>query len=421
MTHETASTAESAAVQSGPDGWPSSDTVRQGPLRDLRVLDCATLFAGPLVATHMADFGADVIKVEHPRGDALRATGLARDGVGLWWKVVGRNKRCITLDLHAERGRELLLRLAADADVLIENFRPDVMERWGLGWDVLSEINPRLVMVRTTGFGHDGPYSSRVGFGTLAEAMSGFAHITGQPDGPPTLPPFGLADSIAALQGTAAVMFALHERDRSGRGQWIDLAILEPMIAALGYQATAYDQLGVIQQRFGNRSRNNAPRNTYRTADDRWVAISCSTPSIVNRVLRLVGGDDLADDPRFATAEGRVAAVEELDAAVGGWIEQRPLDDVVAAFEAADAAVAPVYDVEQLLNDPHVQARGAFVPVMDDELGSVTMQDVTPRLSRTPGGIRQAGQPLASANVEVYHQLGLDDETLARLRDDGVI
>lgn len=400
----------------------TAPTERRGPLTDLTVLDCANLFAGPLIGTLMADFGADVIKVEHPRGDAVRSTGLQRDDVGLWWKVVGRNKRPITLALNTDAGRDLLLRLVEDADVLIESFRPGVMERWGLGWEVVSAVNPRLVMVRTTGFGQDGPYASRAGFGTLAEAMSGFAHITGQPDGPPTLPPFGLADSIAALQGTAAVMFALHERDHvSGRGQWVDLAILEPMVAALGYQATAYDQLGVIQQRFGNRSRNSAPRNTYRTADGRWVAISCSTPSIVDRVLRLVGGAALAEDPRFATAAGRVAAVDELDAAVGGWIGQRTVDEVVAAFEQVEAAIAPVYDVEQLLHDPHVQARGTFVPVADDELGTVTMQDVTPRLSRTPGGVRQAGQPLGSANREVYGQLGLDDDELARLRADGVI
>lgn len=383
-----------------PDDGPADPTA--GPLAGLRVLDCATLFAGPLVGTLMADFGADVVKVEHPRGDPLRHTGSARDGHGLWWKVAARNKRSVTLDLGSDDGRDALLELAATADVLIENFRPGTMERWGLGWDELSGANDRLVMVRTTGFGQDGPYASRPGFGTLAEAMSGFAHVTGQPDGPPTLPPFGLADSITALQGTAAVMFALRERDQvSGRGQWIDLSIYEPMVAALGYQATAYDQLGVVQQRRGNRSDNNAPRNTYRTRDDHWVAISCSTPSIVDRVLRLVGGPDLAEDPRFATAALRVDHVDVLDEAVGGWIRTRDLDEVVAAFEEAQAAIAPVYDVAQLIADPHVQERGTFTTVDDDDLGATLVQDVVPRLSRTPGRIRHLGPRLGEANDEL--------------------
>lgn len=378
----------------------SGDTA--GPLAGLRVLDCATLFAGPLIATQMADFGADVIKVEHPRGDPLRYTGSAKDGHGLWWKVAARNKRSITLDLSGSHGRQTLLDLATSADVLIENFRPGTMERWGLGWDEVSAVNNKLVMVRTTGFGQSGPYSHRPGFGTLAEAMSGFAHITGQPDGPPTLPPFGLADSIAALHGTAAVMFALRERDQiSGRGQWIDLSIYEPMVAALGYQATAYDQLGTIQQRRGNRSNNNAPRNTYRTRDRSWVAVSCSTPSIVDRVLRLVGGDKLAQDPRFQTAAQRVEHVEVLDELVGGWIAERDLQHVMAAFEQAQAAIAPVYDIEQLLDDPHVQARGTFTTLEDEDLGPTLIQDVVPRLSRTPGRIRHLGPHLGDANDDV--------------------
>lgn len=393
------------------------------PLQGLKVIDCATLFAGPLIGTFMADYGADVIKVEHPSGDALRKTGLQKNGVPLWWKVAARNKRAITLNLNLAEGQVLMKRLVADADVLIENFRPGTMERWGLGWESLSAINPRLIMVRTTGFGQTGPYKQRPGFGTLAEAMSGFAHVTGEPGGPPTLPPFGLADNIAALYGTNAVMFALWERDvqGSGKGQWIDLSIIEPIFAVLGYQSTAYQQLGVIQQRKGNRSMNNAPRNTYRTQDGRWVAISCSTPSIAGRVLRLVGGEALAADPRFRTAQDRVKHVEELDAIVGQWIGSRSLEDVLAAFDEVEGAIAPVYDIAQIMADPHFQAREAVTTVADPELGAVAMPNVFPRLSRTPGRIRHAGPTLGADNESVFAAMGLSTADIETLRNNGVI
>lgn len=392
-------------------------------LAGLKVIDCATLFAGPLIGTFMADFGADVIKIEHPTGDALRKTGLKKDGVPLWWKVSARNKRSITLNFSQPEGQALLKQLVAGADVLIENFRPGTMERWGLGWEVLSQVNPRLIMVRTTGFGQTGPYRHRPGFGTLAEAMSGFAHITGAPDGPPTLPPFGLADNIAALYGTNAVMFALYERDAggSGRGQWIDLSIIEPIFAVMGYQSTAYDQLGVIQQRNGNRSVNNAPRNTYQTREGRWVAISCSTPSIAERVLRLIGGQDLVDDPRFRAAHDRVANVEELDRIVGNWIGQRSLQEVLEAFEREEGAIAPVYDIGQIMADPQFLAREAVTEVADAELGRLKMPNVFPRLSRTPGRIAHAGPKLGEHNAEVYGGLGLTLEAQSDLRARGVI
>lgn len=393
-----------------------------GPLEGLRVIDAASLFAGPLVASLLGDFGADVVKIEHPSGDSLRKTGAQKNGVPLWWKVVSRNKRCITLDL--KRGQDVFKKLVAGADVLVENFRPGTLERWGLGWDTLSEINPRLVMVRVTGFGQTGPYKDRPGFGTLAEAMSGFAHITGLPDGPPTLPPFGLADGVAAHYGTFATMFALYERDAkgSGQGQFIDLSIYEPLFALLGSQPTLYDQLGVIQNRTGNRSINNAPRNTYQTADGRWVALSAAAPSIVDRVLRFTGGDAFADDPRFRTAAGRMANVEEIDAVVGGWIKRHTLDEVVKSFEEHEGAIAPVNDVAQLMADPHVQARNDVIAVEDDELGTVRMQNVFPFLSRTPGEIRHAGPPLGAHNREIIcGELGLSAEDFERMRAEGIV
>jgi formyl-CoA transferase len=371
----------------------------------------------------MADFGADVIKIEHPAvPDGARTHGKSKNGVGLWWKVVSRNKRCVTLNL--KQGQDIFKRLVAGADVLIENFRPGTLEGWGLGWDVLSALNPRLVMVRVTGFGQMGPYKDRPGFGTLAEAMSGFAHITGLPDGPPTLPPFGLADGIAAHYGCFSTMFALYERDAkgSGKGQFIDLSIYEPIFALLGYQPTLYDQLGVVQNRTGNRSVNNAPRNAYRTKEGRWVALSASAPSITDRVLRLCGGDAFADDPRFRTSAGRVRHVEEIDAVVGGWIGRHSLDVVIAAFEKSEGEIAPVYDIAQIFEDPQFRARQDIIEVPDEELGRVKLQNVFPFMSRTPGEIRHAGPRLGAHNDEIYlGELGMSEADLAELKARGVI
>ncbi|MFD4152826.1 CaiB/BaiF CoA transferase family protein [Streptomyces hydrogenans] len=392
------------------------------PLEGLRVLDLATLFAGPLAAMMLGDFGADVVKVEHPRKpDPSRGHGPAKDGVGLWWKVLGRNKRTVTLDLSTPGGRDALLRLAADADVIVENFRPGTLERWGLGWEELSAVNPRLVLARVTGFGQFGPYAHRPGFGTLAEAMSGFAAITGEPDGPPTLPPFGLADSVAALATAYAVMTALTARTTTGQGQVVDMAIIEPMLAVIGPHALWYDQLGYVQPRTGNRSRNNAPRNTYRTSDGSWVAVSTSAQSIAERVLRLVGRPELIDEPWFADGTGRAAHAEELDAAVGGWIARHTRDEAMAAFEKAEAAIAPVYDVRDVLDDPQYQALGTVTEVPDPELGPIRMQNVLFRLSDTPGGIRWAGRPHGADTEEVLTAVGFAPAEISALRAQGAV
>ncbi|MEV6354106.1 CaiB/BaiF CoA transferase family protein [Streptomyces hydrogenans] len=392
------------------------------PLEGLRVLDLATLFAGPLAAMMLGDFGADVVKVEHPRKpDPSRGHGPAKDGVGLWWKVLGRNKRTLTLDLSTPGGRDALLRLAADADVIVENFRPGTLERWGLGWEELSAVNPRLVLTRVTGFGQFGPYAHRPGFGTLAEAMSGFAAITGEPDGPPTLPPFGLADSVAALATAYAVMTALTARTTTGQGQVVDMAIIEPMLAVIGPHPLWYDQLGYVQPRTGNRSRNNAPRNTYRTSDGSWVAVSTSAQSIAERVLRLVGRPELIDEPWFADGTGRAAHAEELDAAVGGWIARHTRDEAMAAFEKAEAAIAPVYDVRDVLDDPQYQALGTVTEVPDPELGPIRMQNVLFRLSDTPGGIRWAGRPHGADTDEVLTAAGFAPAEISALRAQGAV
>ncbi|MCW2501811.1 MAG: L-carnitine dehydratase/bile acid-inducible protein, partial [Actinomycetia bacterium] len=384
-------------------------------LAGLRVLDASTLFAGPLAATLLGDHGAEVIKIEHPRGDPARTHGAQRDGVGLWWKMLSRNKKAITLTLSTPRGQELFRELAADADVVIENFRPGTLERWGIGWEELSARNPRLVLARVTGFGQFGPYSTRPGFGTLAEAMSGFAAITGEPDGPPTLPPFGLADGVAALTTAFGIMTALRARDTTGRGQVLDMAIIEPLLHLLGPQIIAYDQLGVLQPRTGNRSANNAPRNTYRCSDGRWVAVSTSAQSIAERVMRLVGTPELIDEPWFATGASRAEHVEELDAAVGAWIAERDRDEVVEAFEKAEAAVAPIYTAADVLADPQYAALGSIVRMDDEELGEIRFQNVPFRLSETPGKIRSTGPRLGRDTAEILGRLGVDAAELERL------
>ncbi|GGQ37441.1 CaiB/BaiF CoA transferase family protein [Streptomyces mutabilis] len=392
------------------------------PLTGLRVLDLATLFAGPLAATVLGDFGAEVIKVEHPRRpDPSRGHGPSKDGIGLWWKVLGRNKRTITLDLSKPAGRATLLRLAATADVVVENFRPGTLEKWDLGWDELSAVNPRLVLTRVTGFGQFGPYARRPGFGTLAEAMSGFAAMTGEPDAPPTLPPFGLADSIAALATAYAVMTALAARDRTGEGQVVDMAIIEPILTVLGPQPTWYDQLGHVQPRTGNRSQNNAPRNTYRTADGTWVAVSTSAQSVAERVMRLVGRPELVDEPWFGSGADRARHADVLDAAVGDWIARHSRAHVLAAFEKAEAAVAPVQDVRDVMADPQYRALDTVTTVDDPELGPLRMQNVLFRLSATPGAIRWAGRPHGADTEEVLTELGLAPADVKELREEGVV
>ncbi|MFF6990074.1 CoA transferase [Streptomyces sp. NPDC010273] len=392
------------------------------PLSGLRVLDLATLFAGPLAATMLGDFGAEVIKVEHPtKPDPSRGHGPSKDGIGLWWKLLGRNKRAITLDLSKPGGRDTLLRLAATADVIIENFRPGTLEKWDLGWAELSAANPELVLARVTAFGQFGPYAHRPGFGTLAEAMSGFAAITGEPDAPPTLPPFGLADSIAGLATAYAVMTALAARDRTGEGQVVDMAIIEPILTALGPQPLWYDQLGHVQPRTGNRSQNNAPRNTYRTADGSWVAVSTSAQSIAERVMRLVGRPELVDEPWFATGADRARHADVLDAAVGDWIARRTRAEVLAAFEKAEAAVAPIQDVRDVMEDPQYQALDTITTVDDPELGPLRMQNVLFRLSATPGAIRWTGRPHGADTDSVLTELGLTETELTTLRQAGAL
>jgi len=393
-----------------------------GPLDGVHVIEAATLFAAPLAGMFLGDFGADVIKIEHPRRpDPARGHGPSKDGAGLWFKALARNKRLVTLDLSQPDGARIFLRLAERADVVLENFRPGTLERWGLGPDELAAVNPRVVVARVSGFGQTGPYARRPGFGTLAEAMSGFAALNGEPDGPPLLPPLALADGVAGLATAFAILAALRAREETGRGQIVDTSLLEPLMTLLGPQLTAYDLLGELQPRTGNRSSHNAPRNVYRTADGSWVAVSASADSIAARVLRLVGRPDLVEQPWFATGSGRVAHVDEVDAAVAAWIGARSREDVLRAFEAAEAAIAPVYDARDILADPHLEATGAVPTVIDAELGPIRMTNVISRLSETPGEIRHAGGPPGADTESVLGELGIAADELARLRAEGVV
>ncbi|MGC4985431.1 MULTISPECIES: CaiB/BaiF CoA transferase family protein [unclassified Streptomyces] len=406
--------------------FPSPDPggAPPGPLHGITVLDCATLFAGPLAATVLGDFGADVIKIEHPsRPDPSRTHGPSRDGTGLWWKMLGRNKHTVTLDLSRARGARILLRLVREADVLVENFRPGTLERWGLSPTVLHATNPGLVIARVTGFGQFGPYAARPGFGTLAESMSGLAAVTGQPDGPPTLPPFGLADGVTALVTAAAVQTALYHRDvHGGGGQVVDLAIIEPLLTLLGPAPLAYDQLGTVPRRTGNRSAHNAPRNIYRTRDGGWVAVSTSAQAVAERVMRLVGHGEVVREPWFGSGAGRAAHADLLDSQVADWIGGRDRAEVLKAFEDADAAVSPVYDIADVFADPQYRALDTLTTVQDPELGPLRMQNVLFRLSATPGSIRWTGRPHGQDTDRVYGtRLGLTAAELDTLRREHVI
>jgi len=391
-----------------------------GALADLRVVDASTLFAGPMTAMHLGDLGAEVFKVEHPRRpDPARGHGPEKDGHNLWFKTLGRNKRMVQLDLASEGGAAAFRRLAATADVVVENFRPDTLERWGLGYDELSAENPGLVLARVTGFGQVGPYRRRPGFGTLAEAMSGFAASSGEPGGPPMLPPFGLADGIASLATAFAVMSALHQRERTGRGQVVDVAIVEPIMAMLGPQISRWDQLGTVQPRQGNRSSNNAPRNIYETSDGHWVAVSTSAQTIAERVVRLVGRADLVAAPWFGSGRSRAEHADELDAAVGGWIARHTRDEVVEQFERAEAAVAPVYTAEDIVADPQLEAIGTIRRVPDPELGELAMQGALFRMSEGDAPTRWTGRAAGADTAAVLAELGYDAEEIARLGASG--
>src|ERR1700733_6762267 len=390
------------------------------PLSGIRVVDLSRLVAGNMVSLQLADQGAEVIKIEDPKvGDPLRAWRWK--GQSLYWKVYARNKKSLALNLRPQAGRDVLLDLLATSQVLIENYRPGTLEQMGLGPDVLHARNPGLVIVRVTGFGQDGPYRDRPGFGTLVEAMSGFAAKNGYGDRPPVLPPLALADMVSGLYGAYAAMIALRVVERGGRGQVIDLPLLDPMISVLGPDAASYRVSGEKPQRTGSWSLTTSPRNVYGTSDGRFIAISASIQAMAERLFRAIGQADMIDDPRFRTNTDRVRNIDECDGTVAAWIAERTLAEGMAVFEAAEVTATPIYEIDQLLDDPHVQARGVIVEAPDDEAGSVLMHNIIPRLSETPGRLRSPSPSLGQHTRSVLQSIGYDAARLAALAADGVI
>jgi crotonobetainyl-CoA:carnitine CoA-transferase CaiB-like acyl-CoA transferase len=396
------------------------DPAATGPLAGVRVLDLSRLVAGNMLSLQLADFGADVVKVEPPAGDPLRDW---RDGgKELHWKTYARNKRSIVLNFRHDGAKDALLRLVASADVLIENFRPGTLEEMGLGPDVLHGKNPGLVIVRVSGFGQTGPYAPLPGFGTLVEAMSGFAARTGFADREPVLPPLALADMIAGLYGAFAVMTALRARDHGGRGgggQLIDLSLLESMFSVLGPEAAIYRLTGVVKERIGSGSNTSAPRNVYRCADGDYIALSGSTGTMARRVFEVIGRPDMIEDARFATNSARIEHRALVDEAVGAWFAGKSREEALRLMREADVTAGPVYTIADAMADEHFREREIIVEVGDAELGGVPMHNIVPRLSRTPGVLRRPAPRLGEHTDAVLAEAGFDAEAIARLRKEG--
>jgi crotonobetainyl-CoA:carnitine CoA-transferase CaiB-like acyl-CoA transferase len=391
------------------------------PLDGIRVVDLSRLVAGNAVSSQLADFGAEIIKIEDPdKGDPLRAW--QTNGVSVHWKLYARNKKSVALSLRPPRGRELLLDLISTAEVLIENFRPGTLEKMGLAPAELHRRNPRLVIVRVSGWGQDGPYKDRPGFGTLVESMSGYAARTGFADREPVLPPTALADMVAGLYGAFAVMVALRRVEvEGGGGQVIDLPLIEPLFSFIATEAPIYGLTGAIRPRTGSRSETTSPRNVFKTKDGRYIGISASIQAMAERLFRAIGREDVIADPRFRTNTERVRNAEECEAPIVDFIAARTLEENMAVFEAAEVTASPVYDIDQFLADPHVQARGIVIEMPDAQTGSLTMHNVIPRLAETPGRLRTPAPEIGEHTAEILGQLGVDQTELEALAREGIV
>ncbi len=402
-------------------------TTAQGPLAGLKVLDLSIIVAGGTASSLLADFGAEVIKVERPgAGDPLRNWGPFANGVSLWWKVHSRNKKSITLNLATPEGQDILKKLAAQADVLIEGFRPGAMERWGLGPDDLQAVNPKLVMLRFSGFGQTGPYKDRPGFGTIAECMSGYISMTGFPDTAPNLPPIPLADEIAGVFGAMAGMMALYHRDTSGdrdaKGQVVDVSLFEPLFRLCIPHITMFDMLGINRERVGNDFPDAAPRSLYKTSDDRWLGLSATSQSTFERLAQAMGMPDLISRSEFKDNAARLENRDSLNDELQGWLGQRDLEEAMDQLIPSGGVVGPVYDAPQIMSDPHYQAREDIIGINDPELGKTKMLGIVPKFSETPGAVKHAGPNVGEHNQHIYGSwLGLDEGELADLTGQGTI
>ena len=392
-----------------------------GPLKGLRVVELGMLFAGPLVATNLADMGAEVIKIEHPKGDVVR--GLGKGDNSLWWSVTARNKKLVGVDVKKPEGADVVRRLLATADVFIENFRPGRVREWGLGYDALRETNPGLVMLHVSGYGQTGPYTLRPGVGTLAEAFCGYAHVTGEADGPPTLPAFPLADGVAALSGTYAILAALWAREKNGGiGDEIDISLYEPLLSMTGPMIINYTQGGVVSNREGNRARWSTPRNTYKTKDGRWIAVSSAADSPAMRLFTAIGREDLTTNPQWATNRERLKRVEECDGMIAQWMLRHTQTEVMEQLNKFDVLAAPVNDIETLLADPHVRDRGTVVTVADPVLGDTLVQGVVPRFRNAPGKVNWLGKSeVGTETRDFLAEAGYSAGEIADLHGRGII
>ena len=402
-------------------------TTAQGPLSGLRVLDLSIIVAGGTASSLLADFGAEVVKIERPgTGDPLRNWGPFANGVSLWWKVHSRNKKSITLNLGVPEGQDLLKELAAKTDILIEGFRPGAMERWGLGPDELQAVNPKLVMLRYSGFGQSGPYKDRPGFGPIAECMSGFVGMTGFQDTPPVLPPIPLADEIAGVFGAMAGMMALYHRDASinssAKGQVVDVSLFEPLFRLCIPHITMFDMLGINRERVGNDFPDAAPRSLYKTADNQWLGLSATSQSTFEGLAKAMGMEDLLERTEFKDNAARLENRESLNAELNSWLGQRNLKETMDQLIPAGGVVGPVYDAAQIMEDPHFHSRQDIIDIDDPELGQTKMLGVVPKFSETPGAVEHAGPKVGEHNRHIYSSwLGLDEEKLTELNRQGTI
>jgi formyl-CoA transferase len=399
-----------------------SSAPASGPLAGLKVLELGQLIAGPFAAKTLADFGADVVKIETPgAGDPLRKWRLLKDGTSVWWQVQSRNKRSVALDLKDPAAQDIVRRLAADADVLIENFRPGAMEGWGLGPDELLKLNPRLIMLRISGYGQTGPYRDKPGFGVVAEAMSGLRHLTAEPGRVPVRVGVSIGDTLAALHGVIGILLALQERHASGQGQVIDVALYEAVFNCMESLLPEYSAFGAVREPAGSALPGIAPSNAYRCSDGGYALIAGNGDSIFKRLMATIGRDDLGRDPALADNAGRVARVAEIDAAIGAWAAQRTVDEVLAALDAAAVPAGRIYTVADIAKDPHYQARGMIDHVHMDDGTELAVPGITPKLSRTPGGHRRNAPAIGQDTDAVLRGIGLTPAQIQALKDQGIV
>lgn len=397
-------------------------TGRQGPLAGYRVLEIGSTVAGPFCGRMLADFGAEVIKIEPAEGDPVRTMGKQVDGHSLYAASIFRNKRLVSIDLRREEGRALIRDLAAKVDVMVENFKPGTLEKWGLGWEELSKINPRLVMVRISGFGQTGPYSQRPGYGVVCEAVSGLRHLTGDPDRAPSRVGVSMTDYIAGLHGAYGAVMALMSREKTGRGQVIDAALYESAFNFMEVWVGAYQKTGFVPNRTGARLIGSTPNNLYPTADGSYIHITAMADSLFRRLVGAMGRPELARDPRFAAHIARNENHETLDALIGEWTVQHPLASLEAILEKASVPATRIFTVADIFADPHYKARQSIIEAPDQHLGSVAMPAVVPRLSETPGAVRHAGRDVGQDSRAVLREvLGMADERIDALTREGIV